>query len=120
TNSSSAACGYTFEKNTSYLVYARESEGRLHVSLCSRTRPMAEAADDLVVLGAGATPVHIEPKQRGAAASAGHAAAPPDAGTTGKAGPGASSATNKGVEPLPANEPPKPAATSAAPAEKAT
>jgi uncharacterized protein (TIGR03382 family) len=62
TNTQSASCGYTFAKETSYLVYARESEGRLHVSLCSRTRPLADASEDLVALGAGSTPVHIAPK----------------------------------------------------------
>lgn len=62
TNTQSAACGYPFTKDTSYLVYARESEGKLHVSLCSRTKPMADAAEDLAVLGSGATPVRIVPK----------------------------------------------------------
>lgn len=62
TNKDSAACGYEFEKDESYLVYAQRNDGVLHVSLCSRTRPMAEASEDLKVLGAGSTPVHIEPK----------------------------------------------------------
>jgi hypothetical protein len=59
TNTQSAACGYTFAKDTSYLVYARESDGQLDVSLCSRTRPLADAAEDLAILGAGATPVRV-------------------------------------------------------------
>lgn len=59
TNTQSAACGYTFAKDTSYLVYARESDGHLDVSLCSRTRPIADAAEDLAKLGAGATPVRV-------------------------------------------------------------
>ena len=67
TNTQSAACGYPFTKDTSYLVYAKESEGKLHVSLCSRTKPMADAAEDLAVLGAGATPVRIVPKAQDAA-----------------------------------------------------
>jgi hypothetical protein len=62
TNGSSAACGYMFEKNTSYLIYAGEHEGKLSVSLCSRTRPLADAAEDLALLGAGSTPVKVVPK----------------------------------------------------------
>lgn len=61
TNGSSAACGYTFAKDQSYLVYARTSEDqKLHVSSCSRTKALADAVEDLTFLGAGSTPVHIE------------------------------------------------------------
>ena len=67
TNKDSAACGYEFAKETSYLVYAQRNDGVLHVSLCSRTRPMSQASEDLKVLGAGSTPVRIEPKSSGAA-----------------------------------------------------
>jgi hypothetical protein len=63
TNESSAACGYAFAKDTSYLVYARTSDDKqLHVSSCSRTKPLADASEDLTALGAGSTPVHIESK----------------------------------------------------------
>ena len=63
TNAQSAACGYTFAKDTSYLVYARSAEDqKLHVSSCSRTKPLADAAEDLTFLGAGSTPVHVENK----------------------------------------------------------
>jgi len=63
TNESSAACGYGFAKDTSYLVYARASEDKqLNVSSCSRTKPLADATEDLTILGAGSTPVAIEPK----------------------------------------------------------
>lgn len=122
TNSSTAACGYPFEENTSYLVYARESEGRLHVSLCSRTRPVAEAEKDLVVLGAGATPVHIEPKRRGGGQTrAGDGPAQPDVGAIVAARPGVQGAADKGAT-QPSQPPPKepsgPGATPTAAAEK--
>jgi hypothetical protein len=53
----STACGYDFSTDQSYFVYAANRDGKLSVSLCSRTRKMAEAIDDLRVLGMGATPV---------------------------------------------------------------
>jgi hypothetical protein len=68
TNGSSAACGYTFAKDATYLVYANEHEGELSVSGCSRTRPLADAADDLAFLGAGSTPVAIAPSDKSNAA----------------------------------------------------
>ena len=49
------ACGYGFEPAKSYLVYASATDGALSTNLCSRTRPMAQAAEDLAVLGMGAT-----------------------------------------------------------------
>ncbi|MDB4991021.1 MAG: hypothetical protein JWN04_6199 [Myxococcaceae bacterium] len=61
TNGSSAACGYSFREDTSYLIYARRSDDHeLHVSGCSRTKSMADASEDLAFLGAGSTPVAIE------------------------------------------------------------
>jgi hypothetical protein len=57
TPANSAACGYTFAVGTSYLVYASAVEGKLDVSLCSRTQQLAEAKEDLGALGLGATPV---------------------------------------------------------------
>jgi hypothetical protein len=62
TNGSSAACGYPFAKDASYLVYTRTHEGRITVSHCSRTRPIADAGEDLAKLGAGATPVKVATK----------------------------------------------------------
>ncbi len=62
TNSEPAACGFHFEQGHSYLVYASgegESEG-LRVNSCSRTRPMADAAEDLAALGGGVTPVKVQ------------------------------------------------------------
>jgi hypothetical protein len=62
TNGSSAACGYSFAKDVSYLIYARDHEGRITVSSCSRTKPIGDSAEDLAILGAGSTPVKVEPK----------------------------------------------------------
>ncbi len=57
TAADSAACGYNFAPDTSYLVYARATDGAPWVSLCTRTQPMAEAGEDLKALGMGQTPV---------------------------------------------------------------
>jgi hypothetical protein len=50
---SDASCGYSFLAGQAYLVYASGSELNLQVSLCSRTRPVGDAAEDLAVLGSG-------------------------------------------------------------------
>ena len=75
-----AACGYGFAQDVSYLVYARDTDGAPWASLCSGTRPMAEAEADLQALGMGQTPVdpnadappkkaEAEPPARGGCAS---------------------------------------------------
>jgi hypothetical protein len=57
TRSSSAACGRTFVKGKRYLVYAyRTPEGDLGDTMCSRTRQIATADEDLAALGAGTPP----------------------------------------------------------------
>jgi hypothetical protein len=63
TRSSSASCGYAFEAGQSYLVYASRSEQGLSAGACSRTRAMADASEDLAVLGGGITPVKIAPNK---------------------------------------------------------
>ncbi len=52
TNGMSAMCGYDFREGQRYLVYATgsASDPSLQVSLCSRTRPLAEASDDVELL----------------------------------------------------------------------
>ena len=40
-------CGYNFEKGKKYLVYASEYRGRLRAGICSRTRLLSEATEDL-------------------------------------------------------------------------
>jgi hypothetical protein len=48
TASDDGGCGYRFEIGRQYLVYARRGQqGRLTTSICSRTRPLADAAEDL-------------------------------------------------------------------------
>ena len=54
TGSHSAACGYGFSKGRTYLVYAAgNSRGRLSTSICSRTKRLKDAREDLNQLGAG-------------------------------------------------------------------
>ena len=50
---SGASCGFTFDEGEEYLVY---SHNAATVSLCSRTRSMAEAEEDLQALGEGSSP----------------------------------------------------------------
>lgn len=46
-------CSYRFEKGQAYLVYAtRTASGALTASICSRTRPLEAAAEDLAYLSA--------------------------------------------------------------------
>ncbi|MCI0663174.1 MAG: hypothetical protein L0220_19075 [Acidobacteria bacterium] len=40
-------CRYRFENQTRYLVYAMKVDGKLDVSICSRTRPLSMADEDL-------------------------------------------------------------------------
>jgi MYXO-CTERM domain-containing protein len=47
-------CGFHFEKGKSYLLFTHESEGTLSVSLCSRSKASAEAAEDFATLAAAA------------------------------------------------------------------
>ena len=60
TPNSSASCGYEFEENKDYIVYARQEEGKLTTSLCSRTQPLTFAQLDLQELGEGTTPENID------------------------------------------------------------
>ena len=64
----SAACGYTFVKGETYLVYAlRDDADPMRVSLCSRTTPIDNAKDDLRFLG---KPLHEPGSSRGKCAAA--------------------------------------------------
>jgi hypothetical protein len=63
TAGSGAMCGYTFEVGSSYLVYMAGELDKPLVTSCSRTRPLSDAAEDLAALGAGVTPVKVEPAQ---------------------------------------------------------
>jgi hypothetical protein len=52
TASNSAACGYTFKEGEEYLVYGyRNAEGgKVNVGLCSATKPLDQAEEDLALL----------------------------------------------------------------------
>lgn len=51
-----ASCGYPFQRNKEYLVYAYGKEDKLTTSICRRTRPIADAQEDLRDLGGGKSP----------------------------------------------------------------
>jgi hypothetical protein len=51
-------CGYRFKVGVKYLVYATKYASHLSTSICSRTRPLAEAKEDLLYLSTmGAAPM---------------------------------------------------------------
>jgi len=53
TGQGGADCGYVFEENEEYLVYAYGEEGDLGATSCSRTMPLERAGTDLIALGQG-------------------------------------------------------------------
>jgi hypothetical protein len=57
THSSGSLCGYSFQKDQSYIVYCHspqdKKQGTLRVSLCSRTKSIKNAKEDLQDVGAG-------------------------------------------------------------------
>lgn len=55
---SSASCGNDFITGAEYMVYAHRNSdsGKLETNICSRTRPISQATDDLITLGAGIQP----------------------------------------------------------------
>jgi hypothetical protein len=70
TANDSAACGIDFQQGTEYVIYASVANGTefsgtpansLVTGLCDRTRPVAEAADDLAALGPGQPPMPAMP-----------------------------------------------------------
>ncbi|HWB97257.1 MAG TPA: hypothetical protein VG672_11155 [Bryobacteraceae bacterium] len=53
TGMGSTDCGYPFQTGSSYVVYAyKNAEGRLATSSCARTRPLAQAHEDMEYLHA--------------------------------------------------------------------
>lgn len=44
-------CGYPFELGKTYLIYAMQRDGQLTTSICSRTRLLEKADEDLATLG---------------------------------------------------------------------
>jgi hypothetical protein len=56
THSHSASCGFPFREGETYLVYSqKDGHGDLTTSICSRTRRMSQASEDLEALGPGKT-----------------------------------------------------------------
>lgn len=51
-----ASCGFEFKKGAEYLVYASDFKHRLSTSLCSRTKALSSAAQDIAALGPGSAP----------------------------------------------------------------
>lgn len=59
----SAGCGYGFREGRAYLVYAHEgADGRLSTSICSRTRRLRDAKEDMAELGPGRTRARRAPE----------------------------------------------------------
>jgi hypothetical protein len=68
TAGSGPACGYEFKQGERYLVYAtrdRASGTDLVTSICSRTRPLSDASDDLQFLGTLPAPGNARPRVYG-------------------------------------------------------
>ena len=80
TCSNSACCGYEFRKGESYLVYAGGQPEALSASLCSRTRPLAQADDDIAVLNKIVAGERITAPPKPQPAPASDVAAPVDGG----------------------------------------
>ena len=53
---SSASCGYEFELDKEYIVYAYGEIDHLETGLCERTALLSEAGEDLAILGQGKAP----------------------------------------------------------------
>lgn len=57
----SASCGFPFEIGQDYLIYARGTEAKRMVSLCSRTQLLTDAAEDIRQFGQGMIPQREQP-----------------------------------------------------------
>lgn len=55
TGSGGGDCGYSFRRGRSYLVYAAEHSGRLWTNICSPTKPLERAAQDIEYLTSATT-----------------------------------------------------------------
>ena len=49
-------CGYSFREGMTYLVYADSRRGGLSTGICSRTRPLSQAGEDLAYLRTAMNP----------------------------------------------------------------
>lgn len=53
TASNGAACGYGFKEGESYLIYTYKTDRGQETNICTRTRGIADAAEDIKALGEG-------------------------------------------------------------------
>jgi hypothetical protein len=58
-----ASCGYSFKQGEEYLVYTYGEGDKLSTGICSRTRLLASAKDDLQELGDGSLPANSDMPQ---------------------------------------------------------
>lgn len=56
----SLSCGYSFEKGTEYIVYAFDKDDGLITTVCTRTKPLSRAKEDLAKLGQGKEPKKVD------------------------------------------------------------
>lgn len=56
TGSNDGICGYNFQKDRSYLVYADGEDGKLSTNICTRTKGIEQAKMDIEALGEGRKP----------------------------------------------------------------
>jgi hypothetical protein len=54
-------CGYPFKEGESYLIYEDSSSNSLVVNICSRTKLLSKADEELKILGNGKTPTALFP-----------------------------------------------------------
>ena len=52
-------CGYPFEVGARYLVFAYGDDTKLETNICQRTKGLADAAEDLKLLGKGRSPTTL-------------------------------------------------------------
>ncbi len=57
TNPDGASCGFSFKQGQEYVVYANGTATELVTTICTRTRTIGDASEDLSVLGKGTVPV---------------------------------------------------------------
>ncbi len=64
TGAHGANCGYRFEMGKTYLVYATEETKTLYTGLCTRTKKIDDAAEDIKALGEGKAVAAQKPEEK--------------------------------------------------------
>ena len=59
-----SSCDYTYKKGITYLVYASEKDNVVRTNYCSRTMPLADAGEDIKILGKGKQPIKKEEEMK--------------------------------------------------------